>query len=75
MSENSKMIIVIAACLIAVFTSFMHVYSRTLQRSADDLVKIKSVKFNENLDCVNKGGKPQYNDFGEYYTCHFGENK
>lgn len=40
--KEERIIIVVAVCLIAVFSSFMYVYSHTLQRSADDLVKINA---------------------------------
>lgn len=39
--------------MIAVFSSFMFVYSRTLQRTADDLVKIRGTALEERFqDCV-----------------------
>lgn len=37
-----KLIIICSVCLIAIFSSFMFVYSKTLQRTADDLVKINA---------------------------------
>lgn len=41
-NKEIKVITVVSLCLIAVFTSFMAVYAKTLQRTADDLVKIRT---------------------------------
>lgn len=72
----NKTIITVAACLIAVFSSFMWVYSKTLQRSADDLVKIKAKDrsdFEQGKQCKDSGGVPHYYDTGVYYYCDFAE--
>ncbi len=40
--KEIKILITATVCLIAIFSSFMWVYSKTLQRSADDIEKIQS---------------------------------
>lgn len=52
--KELKIIITVSICLIAVFSSFMWVYSKTLQRSTDDLVKIHAGS--EEFYCIKAGG-------------------
>jgi len=52
MKQERLMVLTVTVCLIAVFSSFMWVYSKTLQRTADDLVKIKGA---EAMRCDQQG--------------------
>ena len=54
--KEIKLIFTITICLIATFCSFMYVYSKSLQRSADDLVKIRTTDNSLEITCVAKGG-------------------
>lgn len=61
-------IITVSICLAFVVNTFLFVYSRTLQRPADDIVKIKLAEpvdqdYAKATRCVNDGGKPIY--FGD----------
>lgn len=70
-------IMTIALSVAFVLTSFMFVYSKTLQRSADDLVKIRSVKetssaYSQAYQCKNDGGEPEYwPSDGAFKQCNF----
>lgn len=54
--KEIKVIFTVTICLIATFCSFMYVYSKTLQRSADDLVKIRTSDRSLEIICNAKGG-------------------
>lgn len=73
MSENNKTIVTVGVTLSFVFSSFMFVYAHTLQRSADDLVKIgvtHKTDEQKSKECVDQGGKVITNDFG-YSRCDY----
>lgn len=72
----NKTIIVIALCVAFVSESFMFVYSRTLQRTADDLVKIhgnEKTEYQKAKECRDDGGKPVWstNWEGKFDRCDF----
>jgi len=63
--------VVASLCLTFVTSSFMVVYSRTLQRSADDLVRIKGNPDLEAIRCRENHGEPQYIYVGQYNGCEY----
>lgn len=70
-----KLVVTVSLCLIAVFSSFMYVYAHTLQKSADDLVKIKMAEHYTEEACVTDGGKPVYDYSNTYAWCDRSEKK
>lgn len=75
LTDNHKMVLVIALSLSFVTNSIIHVWSRN-QRPADDVVKIEASriipnKYEEAKKCKDDGGEGVYNFDGKYLSCKF----
>lgn len=76
MTNEHKMVIVLAASVSFLVCSIMFTWSRTLMRSADDVVKIKQAEtpVESAADCAKNGGRPQYN-YDNYTVCKYGSEE
>lgn len=71
-TDKSKITLAILLCftLLLFIPTILFSWSAT-RRSADELVKIESAKFDEQMACKRFGGTPQYDDANNWRGCKY----